>query len=216
MNKKTLKDFNVKGKKVLEIGCGYGDISVHLAMQGAIVTALDNTHNALRNAQILAEKNGVSIHPVVMDAMNIDHLKDEKYDYVVGQFILHHIEPFDLFVTKLDALMAPGTVGLFFENSSSNKLLMFFRKTLVGRFGIPKHSDGVEVPFQRKEFNLLKRCFTAKRTTPSLYFWELLSTYIFRKSEKAKRFFRAMDAWFYKYLPFFRRLSYYQVIYFKK
>lgn len=217
---KCFDDLN--GKRVLEIGCGNGDISIYLAKKGAIVTAIDNTSNSIQNAKCMAEYNNVSIQFIKMDALEINTLK-EKYDIVVGRFVLHHIEPFNQFVKKLHCIMSGNTknefngIGLFYENSSSNKLLMFFRKYLVGKFGILKDSDEVEVPFERKEIRMLERQFqTVNVTYPKMVFFRMLGSKIFGNKPRMKHFCTRIDKICYKYLSFLNRWSYHQVIYFEK
>ncbi|MDR1916158.1 MAG: class I SAM-dependent methyltransferase [Synergistaceae bacterium] len=206
---------NLKGKKVLEIGCGNGLISIFLAKKGANVTAIDNTENAICNVKIMADFNNVTVKAIKMDAMEIDKLKD-KYDYIVGRFVLHHIEPFEEFVAKLSSILNFSTgKGLFYENSDANKLLMLCRSTLVGKFGIPRFGDGVEIPFQKHEIDMLKKNFHFVHIVyPEMKFWRLLGQYIFRKNKKLKSFFEKLDKAFYKYLPYFNRYSYEQIIYF--
>jgi ubiquinone/menaquinone biosynthesis C-methylase UbiE len=207
---------NLHRKKVLEIGAGNGVISISLAKKGAIVTAIDNTQNSIRNILSMADYNGVSIDARRLDALKIDTL-EEKYDYIVGRYILHHIEPFDQFVPKMHRILKNGGIGLFYENSSSNKLLMFCRTLLVGRFGIPRHGDGVEIPFQKREVEMIKKAFGSVTITYyDMCFWKMLGPYIFKKNEVAESFFTKLDDFFYKYLSIFNRFSYHQAIYFKK
>jgi 2-polyprenyl-3-methyl-5-hydroxy-6-metoxy-1,4-benzoquinol methylase len=206
----------LKGKKVLEVGAGNGIIGIYLAKYGATVTAIDNTQNSVHNILRMADYNGVLINAMLLDAMEIDKLKD-KYDYIVGRMVLHHIEPFDQFVPKMHQVLKNGGKGLFCENSSSNKLLMFCRMTIVGRFGIPKFGDDVEVPFQKREIEMIKKEFGSVTITHlEMLFWRMLGKYIFRKNEKMNIFFSRLDDFFYKKLPFFNKFSYVQEIYFVK
>ena len=46
---------NLEGKKVLEIGCGSGFLSVECALRGGKVTAVDINKNALDETKNLAE-----------------------------------------------------------------------------------------------------------------------------------------------------------------
>ena len=206
---------NLAGKKVLEIGCGRGEMSVFLAKKGAAVVAIDNTENAVQCAQRLADFNKVSLDCRKLDAMQIDELED-TYDYVVGKYVLHHIEPFSEFVPKMSCVLKEGGIGLFWENSDANKLLMLCRNYLVGRFGIPRHGDGVEIPFQAQEIAMLKTHFkTVNVVYLEMLFWRMLGTYIFRKNKKIQTALANLDSIFYKYLPIFNRYSYNQVIRFE-
>ncbi len=103
---------DLSGKKVLEIGCGRGDMSIYLAKKGAIVTAIDNTDNGVLCTQKMMDFNNVALNVVKLDAMQIDELEN-TFDYVVGRYILHHIEPFNQFVPKMSKVLNTGEKGSF-------------------------------------------------------------------------------------------------------
>ena len=206
----------VQDKKVLEIGCGNGDMSIFLAKHGAKVLAIDNTNNGINNALALAEFNGVKINAQVIDALDVDRLT-EKFDFVVGKFILHHIEPFDSFAEKIKTCMNDNAIGLFYENSSRNKILIFFRNHLVGKFGVPKYGDSVEVPFEDSEIASLRKNFREVNISiPRFVFFSMLGSYIFRRSRRLQKFFSNLDNFCYKRVKVFNKYSYHQVVMFKK
>ena len=207
---------NIQGKSILEIGCGNGDMSVFLAKYGAKVFAIDNTQNGIHNALTLAKFNGVEITAQVMDAVNVDEL-GERFDFVVGKFILHHIEPFSEFARNVRACMKDSASGIFYENSSRNRVLIFFRNHLVGRFGVPKYGDNVEVPLEDSEIDMLRENFSdVSVSIPRFVFFSMLGSYIFRKSKVLQRFFQSMDEFFYRHVKVFNKYSYHQVVMFRK
>ena len=80
---------DVKGKKILEIGCSSGWLSVFLAKQGAIVTGIDIGENLILAAKELAKINNVDCSFKVCSAADIK--LDETYDVIIGSAVLHHI-----------------------------------------------------------------------------------------------------------------------------
>lgn len=56
-----------KGDKVLEMGCGSGIISMHMAKAGAIVTAVDMDERAVRATENSALMNGLVVRAVQSD-----------------------------------------------------------------------------------------------------------------------------------------------------
>lgn len=83
------KTVGVKGKKILEVGAGMGGDSVYLAKQGAFVTALDYTDEALDAIREHAKKGGVELSIKQGDTRQLP-FKDESFDVVFHQGLLEH------------------------------------------------------------------------------------------------------------------------------
>ena len=108
--------------------------------------------------------------------MDVDQF-GKKFDFVACQMILHHIEPFCDFAKNVSKCMKQGAAGLFYENSSRNRILIFFRNHLVGKFGVPKYGDNVEVPLEDSEINVLRENFCEVSVTiPCFVFFSMLGT----------------------------------------
>jgi 2-polyprenyl-3-methyl-5-hydroxy-6-metoxy-1,4-benzoquinol methylase len=205
---------DVRGKEVLDLGCGNGELSVYLAKVGASVTAVDFSPVSVQNTKTLAEYNdvGAQVSAQVADCMDLAALQ-KSFDLAVGKDVLHHIEPFDAFVDVLYDALRPGGRGIFFENSARNAVLMFFRSHAVGRFGIPKCSDNEEYPLEPREIAMFRRRF-ARVTThyPEFRFFKMLGPYIFRGKKRLGRRFERLDDLVYRYLPMFNKYSYRQIV----
>jgi len=209
---------DVAAHRVLDIGCGLGRLSVMLALEGAHVTAVDTSAAAIDATRRLAEHNGVGdrVRTVHGTTDSLDPATEEPYDLAVGVFILHHIEPFEPFCQHLRRLIAPGGRGVFLENNARNPLLMFCRKYLAGRFGIPRYGDDSEYPFKPRELAMLDATFDkAEAEYPQLLFLGKLNTYVFRHKPIFRpicRTLNATDDLLYRLLPPLRKYSYQQVV----
>jgi 2-polyprenyl-3-methyl-5-hydroxy-6-metoxy-1,4-benzoquinol methylase len=202
----------VTGKSLLDLGCGNGELSVYFAKLGADVTAVDNSAKGVENAERLASFNGVQIRALKLDAAEIGQLGD-RFEIVVGRFILHHLEPFDEFSRILQQVLAPHGRALFLENSARNRLLMFFRDHLTGRFGVPKYGDAEEHPLKPEEIRILEGSFASVAITyPEFLFFRLVGAYIFKGKPGWMRFFERADRLAHRVCPALCKYGYLQII----
>jgi ubiquinone/menaquinone biosynthesis C-methylase UbiE len=86
-----LRELPVAGKKVLVVGCGFGDDALRLAKWGADVYAFDLSPESLEIARALAEREGLQIDFRQMPAERLAY-ESNFFDYVVACDILHHVE----------------------------------------------------------------------------------------------------------------------------
>jgi 2-polyprenyl-3-methyl-5-hydroxy-6-metoxy-1,4-benzoquinol methylase len=169
---------DLRGKRVLDVGCGLGTLSVSLAKKGADVTAVDTSKVAVSALNQFAAARGLSVRAYAVSALEIETLG--PFDAAVGFFILHHIEPFSQFAEILAQLLKPGAKAFFWENNASSRLLIWFRDHLVGKLWVPKYGDTDEFPLQPKEIEALRPYFAVRQEFPRMVFFQLASTYILR------------------------------------
>jgi 2-polyprenyl-3-methyl-5-hydroxy-6-metoxy-1,4-benzoquinol methylase len=81
----------LRGKRILEIGCGTGAATVALAEQGANVTALDLHAEALAAAELRCQLHGLEASFVSGNAQDIDSLFDRKFDMIIFLAALEHM-----------------------------------------------------------------------------------------------------------------------------
>jgi len=119
---------NLRGKRVLDYGCGHGMAAVVMARAGAAVAAFDLSPNYVAEARKRAAANRVRIECAVADAENLP-FPDNSFDAVWGNAILHHL---DLARAghELFRVMKPGAVAVFCEPWGGNPVLSFARRWL--------------------------------------------------------------------------------------
>lgn len=81
---------NVKGKRILEVGCGGGQCSIALAKKGAICTGIDISKEQLKYAENLAEKNKVKIKFIKGDFQDLSRFKSSSLDIAFSAFAFQY------------------------------------------------------------------------------------------------------------------------------
>jgi len=76
------------GRKVLELGCGYGEFTRRVASTGADITAIDISPDLLEFATERIKNKAVRFQIQNVEKMDFE---DESFDAVFGSSILHHL-----------------------------------------------------------------------------------------------------------------------------
>src|SRR5216684_3523008 len=82
---------DVRGLRVLDLGCGHGMASVVLARRGANVIACDLSLGYLREARARADANGVHARLLVCNGERLP-FADGSFERIWGNAILHHLD----------------------------------------------------------------------------------------------------------------------------
>lgn len=202
---------DVRGLRILDAGCGQGDLTLHLLQQGARVTALDVSPGMIevvRNRARLRPDQGWALSTVAAP-LERSELPDRGFDLVLGKFILHHIDV-GSGGRELQRLLGPGGRAIFIENTGDNALLTFARDHLAGRCGIPRLGTEDEHPLRSRDLDDLRAIFA--RVTPHYPVFEFLTLFdrqVLRfKWRRASRAIRAIDNAVHRLAPSLRRFSY--------
>jgi SAM-dependent methyltransferase len=206
---------DIRGRRLLDVGCGTGRWSVLLAEAGADVWAIDLSPKCVDVARRRAELHGVGrrVRTAVMSA-TATGFPDASFDLVHGMDVIHHLEGVAAFGREVARLLAPGGRAVFGENSANNPLLMFMRNRLCGRFGISKWSSEGEYPLTRQKIDEFARQFGRVTVSyPDFRFFHYLDAKLFNHRKPAfRRLCRRIDVALYRTCPALRPYSYRQLI----
>ncbi|MBN1813536.1 MAG: class I SAM-dependent methyltransferase [Anaerolineae bacterium] len=168
---------DIKGLRILELGCGTGDYTVVLARRGASVWAADLAPSALEITRRRALMNSVDdcIHPVQMSAETLA-LPDDTFDWVVGFGLLHHAEPPNLAAEVQRVLRASGR-ALFREPLGLNPFLEFARRYIPYRRKVRAPGDRF---LREEDLKAVAACFPNCRIR-SFYLFSMITRAVGRE-----------------------------------
>lgn len=118
-----LRQLPVAGKKVLVVGCGFGDDALRLAKWGAEVYAFDLSPDSLEIARALAVREGLQIDFRQMPAERLVY-ESNFFDYVLACDILHHVEipPAMAELVRVSKDQAMFVINELYSHTFTNKI----------------------------------------------------------------------------------------------
>lgn len=126
-NQHILQQFgDLRGKRVLDYGCGAGEAGIYLAKLGAEVVAVDVSPKMLDVARELAHHHGVQIETRLVRDESIPG-EDGEFDRVYGNGVLHHV---DLAIARreLARVLDASGVACFIEPLAYNPVIEVYRR----------------------------------------------------------------------------------------
>ena len=113
---------------VLEVGAGFGRFTFELLERCGSVVALDLSPRALETLERTRDERGIApsrCRTWVADLARLDQEEvEERFDFVVGFFLLHHLPDFAAAIGGLARCLAPGAGIGFVEPNRRNPLYL--------------------------------------------------------------------------------------------
>lgn len=192
---------DIKGKKVLDYGCGNGALSVVLAKMGANVSGFDISEEAVRVSTTMAEYNGVGNVTNFKVASAYDSgFPDQSFDLIIGQAILHHLGDKETLARELNRLLKPGGKAVFFECFGDSLILERVRLF----FPVPTEGEpDWDQQMKYSDINVLKKYFNVQYKEFGML--SRLDRVIKNKSINVA--LEKVDYFLLKYLKFLRRFA---------
>lgn len=116
---------SLKGKTVLDVGCGGGILSESMAEKGAKVTGIDLGEKALKVAQLHSLESGVAVDYQLIAVEKMAEENPEKFDVVTCLEMLEHVPDPASVVAACAKLVKPNG-HVFFSTINRNPKAYLF------------------------------------------------------------------------------------------
>ncbi len=207
-----ISDFlgDLRGRRVLELGCGLGELSCLLAKSGAEVTAFDisplSVYVAEKRAEMLSVTENIRFCVAAGEALPFP---SGSFDVIFAKGVLHHLHA-ETSRPELYRVLKPGGKAAFTEPLGMNPLLVF------GRAYLPypnKNPRGADIPLSYKDIRNWSKGF-AQVSVREIQLLSMLERGL--GQHKKLPLLRKADDLLLKHIPLLRRFCRYAVLLFEK
>lgn len=192
---------NIKGKRLLDVGCGLGEASVYFAILGADVTSSDLSQGMLDATTRLAQANNVSVKQHIASAEDMQLPPDARFDIIYAGNLLHHVD-IEQTITRIKPHLAPGGTLVTWDPLAYNPVINVYRAMATDVRTPDEH------PLKWSDIKLFHKHF---RVVETQYFWLstllifLIMALIQRRNPNKERFWKVVvqegGKWGWLYLP---------------
>lgn len=174
-----LSSLNLNEKRVLVVGCGFGDDALRLAKLGAKVHAFDLSPDVLLIAKSLAEREKLDIVFEEMPAETLCY-ENDFFDFIIARDILHHVD-IPRAMSEILRVSKPGALFIVNEIYSHSFTNRIRQSIFVEKFLYPRMQRliyGLDKPYiTEDERKLTER--DIRMITKSLKHFEFIEYYNF-------------------------------------
>lgn len=156
-----------KGDKVLDVGCGRGEIIIRCKSKGIDCTGIDYSSSAIKICMKALRDNKINQEKaLVMNAKKLS-FKDNKFDAVIMMDVVEHLHDWELNVALREAHRVLKVKGKILVHTSPNKNNMKVLRFIASLIKVKFASDEFHVNEQtpKKLIQTLSPLFTIKSLT---------------------------------------------------
>jgi 2-polyprenyl-6-hydroxyphenyl methylase/3-demethylubiquinone-9 3-methyltransferase len=108
-----LHQTRLKGKRVLDVGCGGGILTESIARQGGVTVGIDASAHMTDIARIHAKKTDLDIRYITTDIEHIAGFTKTCFDVVLCMELLEHVPSYESVIRSCKNVLNPGGIIIF-------------------------------------------------------------------------------------------------------
>lgn len=191
---------DISNKKVLDLACGDGWISLSLAKSGAMVYGFDISPQKIELARRYAEGNSLN-NRTTFDVMTSEEMTydDNFFDYAIMHAALHHCD-IEKTLIQIHRVLKPGGKAVLIEDYAYHPLMGLYRWLTPG-----KHTE-TERALTDDDLKVIVSRFS----THHYKYFGLLNLFELSSHSlvcKMKPYLRSLDNFLYDKFPFIKKYS---------
>lgn len=114
----------LKGKKILDIGCGGGILTENIVQEGAVTTGIDASKEMIALAEQHAKKSGLDIRYIKITVEGLNTIITDKFDVIICMELIEHVPDYRSVIRACKEVLNPnGTI--VFATINRNYLSFF-------------------------------------------------------------------------------------------
>lgn len=115
----------LKGKRVLDVGCGGGILAESMARLGASVKGIDLAEKPLKVAQLHGLESGIKVDYEAISAESLAAREPQSFDVVTCMEMLEHVPEPNQTISACAKLVKPGGMVFFSTINRNPKSFLF-------------------------------------------------------------------------------------------
>lgn len=124
MVKDVLQGYELQGKRVLDVGCGVGDLSFMFAGHGANVVGIELDAKKVARATKIAEQwHFDELRFIARDALTIEQMNLGQFDAIFCIAVLEHVQDDFGLLRQMQSVLRPGGILVLQVPSARRKII---------------------------------------------------------------------------------------------
>ena len=104
---------NLKGKRVLDVGCGGGILTESIAQQDCVIVGIDASADMISIARSHAQKSHPDIQYINTDIEHITRFTQTGFDVILCMELLEHVPSYESVIRGCRKVLNPGGIIIF-------------------------------------------------------------------------------------------------------